>query len=150
MHDPLAYSPSAKSAPAPPESADTPGAAEARAEPDSLVPAQEFPSTASYQAAADRRGTDGAGPAIPGYEVLGLLGQGGMGVVYRARQVALKRLVALKMISSGSQAGEAELARFRLEAEAVARLQHPNIVQVFEIGEWRPQGASTSLPYLAR
>jgi WD40 repeat protein len=58
-----------------------------------------------------------------------------MGVVYRARQVALKRLVALKMILSGSYAGDEEVARFKSEAEAVARLQHPNIVQIYEIGE---------------
>ncbi len=78
------------------------------------------------------------GPAIPrfvaGYEVLGVLGRGGMGVVYKARQVALNRLVALKMIRS-PLAGREEQARFRVEAEAVARLQHPNIVQVFEVGE---------------
>src|SRR5208283_197757 len=74
-------------------------------------------------------------PKIPGYQFLGELGQGGMGVVYKARQVGLNRLVALKMISSGQYAGSGELARFRTEAEAVASLQHPNIVQIHEIGE---------------
>jgi serine/threonine protein kinase len=65
-------------------------------------------------------------PSVPGYEVLGLLGRGGMGAVYKARQVKLNRLVALKMILAGAHAGLEERARFQSEAEAVARLQHPN------------------------
>jgi WD40 repeat protein/tetratricopeptide (TPR) repeat protein len=73
-------------------------------------------------------------PAVPGYEILGELGKGGMGIVYRARQVRLNRVVALKMILP-ARAGDEGVARFRVEAEAVARLQHPHIVQIFEIGE---------------
>src|SRR5262249_50447318 len=73
--------------------------------------------------------------SVPGYEILGVLGRGGMGVVYKARDLALKRTVALKMILTGGHAGPSELARFRTEAQAVARLQHPNVVQIHEVGE---------------
>jgi eukaryotic-like serine/threonine-protein kinase len=81
--------------------------------------------------------------SVPGYEILKELGRGGMGVVYLARQVGLNRAVALKMILSGEHAGISERDRFRREAEAVAALQHPNIVQIFDVGE------ANSRPYLA-
>ena len=73
-------------------------------------------------------------PQIPGYDVLGVLGRGGMGVVYQARHAALNRTVALKMIRGGADASPHDLARFRAEAEAVARLSHAHIVQVFDVG----------------
>jgi tetratricopeptide (TPR) repeat protein len=76
------------------------------------------------------------GVRVAGYRILEKLGQGGMGVVYKAQQLGLDRLVALKMmLRTGDDAGSHELARFRSEAEVVARLQHPNIVQIYDIGE---------------
>ena len=80
-------------------------------------------------------GDTAALPAVPGYELLQELGRGGMGVVYLARQGALDRTVALKMILTGGHAGPAERERFRTEGEAIARLQHPNIVQIHEVGD---------------
>jgi serine/threonine protein kinase len=73
-------------------------------------------------------------PSVPGHEIIDVLGRGGMGVVYKARHLTLKRIVALKMMLARGHAGPHELARFRIEAEAVARLAHPNIVQIHEIG----------------
>ncbi|MBV8611116.1 MAG: protein kinase, partial [Singulisphaera sp.] len=78
---------------------------------------------------------DGGTPSIPGYEVLELLGRGGMGVVYKARQRSLKRAVVIKMIRGDPHVAAEQLGRFRVEAEAIARLKHPNVVQIYEVGE---------------
>jgi eukaryotic-like serine/threonine-protein kinase len=80
-------------------------------------------------------------PAIAGYEILGELGRGGMGVVYRARQVRLNRPCVLKMILAGAHADAEAALRFLAEAEAVARVQHSNVVQIHHIGE------ADGLPY---
>jgi hypothetical protein len=82
-------------------------------------------------------------PAVPGYELLQELGGGAMGVVYWAWRSSLTRTVAVKMIRAGADARPQELARFRVEAEAVSRLEHPHIVQVYEVGQ------VGNCPYLA-
>jgi len=82
-------------------------------------------------------------PDIPGYEVMERLGEGGMGIVHKARQLGLNRFVALKMIRGGSQARADHFARFAIEAEAVAKLRHPNILLIYDIGE------VGDLPYVA-
>lgn len=79
-----------------------------------------------------QRGVPSA-PEVPGFEVLEFLGQGGMGVVFKARDVRLGRIVALKMFHPGAHVGPKEVARFRVEAEMIARLQHPNIVQIHNV-----------------
>jgi serine/threonine-protein kinase len=83
------------------------------------------------------------GAVVGGYQLLGVIARGGMGVVYKARHLRLDRLAAIKMVLGGAHASTVQLARFRAEAEVVARLQHPNIVQLFEVGE------HDDLPYIA-
>jgi serine/threonine protein kinase len=101
-------------------------------EPDALA---DRPSVMAGSTGAAGERTARSVPTVAGYEILGELGRGGMGVVYHARQVKLNRAVALKMILAGQHAGAETAARFLAEAAAVAKLQHPNIVQIFHIDE---------------
>src|SRR5262245_42140464 len=92
------------------------------------------PDPGTHTAPAGQDGDVAPPGDVPGYEVLGVLGQGGMGVVYKARQTALGRAVALKMVLAG-HVSHGAMARFLAEAELAARLRHPNIVQVYDLGQ---------------
>src|SRR5262249_55292809 len=94
-----------------------------------------FPTTDAVAPATAGSPPDTNLPSIPGYEVQGVLGRGGMGVGYRARHPRLHRPGALSSALAGDHAGPHERARFQREAEAVAGLQHANVVQVYDVGE---------------
>jgi serine/threonine-protein kinase len=91
---------------------------------------------ATSPAGRTQHGHSSGPPSIPGYDIVGELGRGGMGVVYKAWHVPSKRFVALKMILSGAEATDTQRNRFRVEGEAAARLAHPNITRVYEVGEF--------------
>ena len=107
------------------------------APPDFIAYAQRFPNidriTLAELIPAPQESVE---PTIPGYEILGLLGRGGMGIVYKARDLRLDRMVALKMVLPGSHVSDHVVARMLAEARAVARLQHPQLVQIYDIVEY--------------
>jgi tetratricopeptide (TPR) repeat protein len=100
------------------------------------------------QGAATPAGSAANWPSLPGLELVQVLGSGGMGVVFKARQPTLHRDVAVKLLRDAHLAGPGQRERFLQEARAVARLQHPHLVHLFEFGEVPSAGGTTSQPYL--
>ncbi len=114
-----------------------------RAQIEEMFPTQSVGGDLTRRVLLDRLHNDDQLPEIPGYEVQGVVGTGGMGVVYRARHLKLNRLVAIKMVLLGAYARRDALECLLREAQNVAALQHPNIVQVYDVGE------HNGIPYYA-
>jgi hypothetical protein len=102
-------------------------------DPDATLPPADSTKTAAWGGSGSTEA--GASPLLPGYTIGRVLGRGGMGIVYQARQVLADRDVAIKMILGDNHAGSIETARFHAEVVAVSRLQHPNIVAIYDVGE---------------
>src|SRR5262245_40763646 len=103
-------------------------------QPGTLLDSDDIPAgTPTLAAGGERRPIPAGEVRVPGYAVVEEIGRGAMGVVYAAREVALNRPVALKMILAGSHAGARDVARFQREAETFATLRHPNIVQIYAV-----------------
>src|SRR5262249_12208395 len=128
---------------APPEQLPAPTGSWQPAHPSVSETADPNPADTGVVAATSTAAEPIAPAIVAGYEILSVLGRGAMGVVYKARQLSLNRLVALNMVLGGSHAGPKDRARFLAEAAAIAGLQHPNIVQVYEVG------AHEDLPYFS-